>query len=279
MHVGPLDIFNFVVTNKLQVAPATALICSVSALRRPLALKSQINALTRTLLKAGFRLQGRTTIGPSTDSVVAEWDNEATSKGISPSALTLSPPFSRQVQTSTTAKDIYEFPCVFPVLFPISLFHLFFLGLHLRSGIGVRNHCIQFFPTVRFAECVSFSVHSILFALCIAKKPPSTQTLRSTSSLYMPHFNLPPIMPREPRTSVHPRVAVAMAPYPQQPPHPSTSASVPRNAAIWSTTDDEILLQARATGMNWQPIASRHFPNKTANACRKRHERLIERRE
>ena len=30
--------------------------------------------------------------------------------------------------------------------------------------------------------------------------------------------------------------------------------------------------------MNWQPIASRHFPNKTANACRKRHERLIERR-
>jgi len=30
--------------------------------------------------------------------------------------------------------------------------------------------------------------------------------------------------------------------------------------------------------MNWQPIANRNFPNKTANACRKRHERLIERR-
>lgn len=30
--------------------------------------------------------------------------------------------------------------------------------------------------------------------------------------------------------------------------------------------------------MNWQPIAARYFPNKTANACRKRHERLMERR-
>ncbi|KAF2770025.1 hypothetical protein EJ03DRAFT_257445, partial [Teratosphaeria nubilosa] len=56
------------------------------------------------------------------------------------------------------------------------------------------------------------------------------------------------------------------------------STSGQRVAAIWSATDDEILLQARASGLNWQPIASRHFPNKTANACRKRHERLIERR-
>ncbi|KJX99786.1 hypothetical protein TI39_contig352g00015 [Zymoseptoria brevis] len=58
----------------------------------------------------------------------------------------------------------------------------------------------------------------------------------------------------------------------------STSAAGQRNAAIWSTADDEILLQARASGLNWQPIATRHFPNKTANACRKRHERLVERR-
>ncbi|KAH9826851.1 Myb-like DNA-binding domain [Teratosphaeria destructans] len=61
-------------------------------------------------------------------------------------------------------------------------------------------------------------------------------------------------------------------------PYPTMSTSGQRVAAIWSATDDEILLQARASGLNWQPIASRHFPNKTANACRKRHERLIERR-
>lgn len=68
--------------------------------------------------------------------------------------------------------------------------------------------------------------------------------------------------------------SAAIAPYPSA----MASSSGQRNAAIWTTTDDEILLQARASGLNWQPIANRHFPNKTANACRKRHERLIERR-
>ena len=29
-------------------------------------------------------------------------------------------------------------------------------------------------------------------------------------------------------------------------------------------------------GLNWQPIASQYFPNKTANACRKRFERLMQ---
>ncbi|KAI6792101.1 hypothetical protein KC361_g6930 [Hortaea werneckii] len=75
------------------------------------------------------------------------------------------------------------------------------------------------------------------------------------------------IKPAAPRT-------IPVAPYPVAP--PSTTGI--RNAAIWSAADDEILLQARASGLNWQPIANRHFPNKTANACRKRHERLIERR-
>ena len=37
-------------------------------------------------------------------------------------------------------------------------------------------------------------------------------------------------------------------------------------------------MRARQQGLNWQPIASRYFPDKTANACRKRHERLMEKR-
>lgn len=61
-------------------------------------------------------------------------------------------------------------------------------------------------------------------------------------------------------------------------PYPAAPEPVQKAAAIWSSSDDEILLQARASGLNWQPIANRHFPNKSANACRKRHERLIERR-
>ena len=68
--------------------------------------------------------------------------------------------------------------------------------------------------------------------------------------------------------------SISSAPYPV----PDTSNSSSRNAAIWSSSDDDILLQARQSGLNWKPIADRHFPNKTANACRKRHERLIERR-
>lgn len=88
----------------------------------------------------------------------------------------------------------------------------------------------------------------------------------------MPYLNGLPIMPKQARTHMAQSVSSSTAPYPQA---QNTSQ---RNAAIWSTADDEILLRARASGLNWQPIASRNFPNKTANACRKRHERLIERR-
>ncbi|KAF2814528.1 uncharacterized protein BDZ99DRAFT_458553 [Mytilinidion resinicola] len=51
-----------------------------------------------------------------------------------------------------------------------------------------------------------------------------------------------------------------------------------RAATTWTTKDDETLMSARASGLNWQPIATKHFPSKTANACRKRHERLMERK-
>ena len=88
----------------------------------------------------------------------------------------------------------------------------------------------------------------------------------------MPFTTLLPIMPKEVKQSSTHASSTASTPY------PATMNINQRNAAIWSTADDEVLLQARASGLNWQPIASRHFPNKTANACRKRHERLIERR-
>ena len=44
----------------------------------------------------------------------------------------------------------------------------------------------------------------------------------------------------------------------------------------WTPEDDARLKQARKDGMNWEPIAKTWFPSKTANACRKRHERLME---
>lgn len=48
-------------------------------------------------------------------------------------------------------------------------------------------------------------------------------------------------------------------------------------SSSWSAKDDETLIQARAQGLNWNQIAPKHFPVKSANACRKRHERLMER--
>ena len=49
-------------------------------------------------------------------------------------------------------------------------------------------------------------------------------------------------------------------------------------SAPWSQEDDLQLTKARSEGLNWGPITSRYFPMKTPNACRKRHERLMEKR-
>ncbi|XPS93976.1 lipoamidase [Ascochyta lentis] len=48
-------------------------------------------------------------------------------------------------------------------------------------------------------------------------------------------------------------------------------------SSSWSAQDDETLIQARTQGLNWNQIAPKHFPSKSPNACRKRHERLMER--
>jgi len=49
-----------------------------------------------------------------------------------------------------------------------------------------------------------------------------------------------------------------------------------RSGGPWSAQDDEQLMQARKRGMNWLPLARDYFPNKSANACRKRYERLMD---
>ena len=57
-------------------------------------------------------------------------------------------------------------------------------------------------------------------------------------------------------------------------------SSAPRvlTSEKWNAHDDQTLMTARAQGLNWAPIQLRHFPTKTPNACRKRHERLMEKR-
>lgn len=62
---------------------------------------------------------------------------------------------------------------------------------------------------------------------------------------------------------------VGAAPLPPQ--HRSSSGA-------WNVSDDHMLINARASGKNWGQIQATYFPNKTPNACRKRHERLMERK-
>ncbi|KAL7927046.1 hypothetical protein ACQKWADRAFT_96299 [Trichoderma austrokoningii] len=50
------------------------------------------------------------------------------------------------------------------------------------------------------------------------------------------------------------------------------------SSGAWSQQDDEQLLYARTQGLNWNQIKEQYFASKTPNACRKRHERLIEKK-
>jgi hypothetical protein len=59
---------------------------------------------------------------------------------------------------------------------------------------------------------------------------------------------------------------------------PAPLSSIRPSSGAWNPTDDQTLMAARAQGMNWAPIQQAYFPSKTPNACRKRHERLMERR-
>jgi hypothetical protein len=61
-------------------------------------------------------------------------------------------------------------------------------------------------------------------------------------------------------------------------PQAAPLSSIRPSSGAWNPTDDQTLMAARAQGMNWQPIQQSYFPSKTPNACRNRHERLMERR-
>jgi hypothetical protein len=76
-------------------------------------------------------------------------------------------------------------------------------------------------------------------------------------------------MPKEPRAS---SATPSSRRAPSLGPAPRTASTT------WTPEEDEILMRERAHGSNWGPISTKHFPNKTPNACRKRHERLMERR-
>ena len=77
---------------------------------------------------------------------------------------------------------------------------------------------------------------------------------------------------QQPRHPMLPQPSINSAP--SLPTHLSTRPS----SGAWSPQDDTQLMTARAAGQNWSQIQSSYFPTKTANACRKRHERLADRK-
>ncbi|KAI0126292.1 myb family transcription factor [Xylariales sp. AK1849] len=87
-------------------------------------------------------------------------------------------------------------------------------------------------------------------------------------------------------TAFYPTVpSSAPAQQPMQPQYDPYSGTVvpppiPHRASsgAWSHHDDRNLLAARQQGLNWAQIRDNYFPNKSPNACRKRHERLMERK-
>lgn len=84
----------------------------------------------------------------------------------------------------------------------------------------------------------------------------------------VPHSATVPVsMPAQAYEQYAPAVATQPPPMPHRP-----------SSGAWSQQDDQNLLTARQQGLNWAQIQSRYFPNKSPNACRKRHERLLERR-
>ena len=62
-------------------------------------------------------------------------------------------------------------------------------------------------------------------------------------------------------------------------PQSHTSPTNERSSTAWTRDDDLQLMKARSESQNWGPIATKYFPSKTPNACRKRHERLMEKRQ
>ena len=59
---------------------------------------------------------------------------------------------------------------------------------------------------------------------------------------------------------------------------PTAASMAERPSTAWTSEDDNALMLARAQNLNWQAVASKWFPLKTPNACRKRHERLQQKR-
>ncbi|KAI2622307.1 hypothetical protein GGR54DRAFT_629868 [Hypoxylon sp. NC1633] len=115
---------------------------------------------------------------------------------------------------------------------------------------------------------------------------PNPMPVSLAPSAPLPIYNTRPSLPLN-TAAYYPNVASTSAQPPMQvqqyDPYPAdvvTQAPMPNrpSSGAWTVQDDQNLLAARQQGLNWAQIQSSYFPNKSPNACRKRHERLMERK-
>jgi hypothetical protein len=83
-----------------------------------------------------------------------------------------------------------------------------------------------------------------------------------TRSSQQPLMQLPKVIPPQPTSSLRHR---SLSPQPVQ-------------NGPWTTEEDETLCDYRIRGFGWAQIQEKLFPSKSANACRKRYERLMTKR-
>ncbi|KAK3953867.1 hypothetical protein QBC32DRAFT_396742 [Pseudoneurospora amorphoporcata] len=65
-------------------------------------------------------------------------------------------------------------------------------------------------------------------------------------------------------------------PPPQSHHHQRASSPGHNPTTPWTPQEDSLLLTSRSSHLPWSELQRLHFPGKSANACRKRHERLVE---
>ena len=99
--------------------------------------------------------------------------------------------------------------------------------------------------------------------------PPYLAAMSHTAHEWQPAHMYPTPNMHHPMGETMNPIASSHHPLPQPCASPQPAQSGP-----WSTDEDDLLFQARSQSLSWSQIQEQYFPTKSANACRKRYERL-----
>lgn len=174
-----------------------------------------------------------------------------------------------------------------PLLFAVHRL-LFAMPKQLRSTVQGQYRANSVITTaatrhVQYADAFALPIQDMQpYNMPQMNIPPSPQSV-SPPNRPQPQvvYQNPPQSPYEPQPQQnyyhHPQ-----HPSPASQPTPAAPPQVPRSRRItgaWTQEADDVLIEARGNGWPWARIQAEKFPNKSPNACRKRYERLIARKE